>query len=476
MNIEQKDKERIVLALAAIIIIALSWQFYARDATYWWDESTYIGIGRFIETRGEIGFWENFRPPIIPLTIAILEIFKIPAPFERLIVSTTFSILLFFLTIKLAKKTEKETAHWALLLLLSAPVIIKLSPRLLSDIPSTAIIALSAILLFSNKKIPAGIIHGIAIMTRFPQIIYTPAFLLYIWHEAVIQKTRESIIKSTKKSIQYIIGISIILAPYMIFQKIKFGSFTHFMFYAQEVPKIGSAKLFPTISTFYFSYLTMTAILLPALIIGIIYYAKNYKTEKEGVFLTTATILMIGYLTQFPYREDRFLVMAMPFIAVISAKGLKIIINIAKNFKTENAILAIAVIIITMMIGQGIAQAKISMGEYTSQEKEYYKKISEIKTQKGQIILMAETDALALTRQKIKFLGGIQYAIGELKRLKPITAAFAWNNCTYACPANDEKCEKEKILFNEELEKMRISWKEKIGNCALTIYEISDEK
>ncbi len=470
----KKNRERTVLIIASIIVIALGINFYAKSATYWWDESTYIGMGRFIETGGSIGFWENFRPPVIPLTIALLEMFRTPTEVERLVISSVFAILLLYATLKLAKKNDEETAHWALLLLITAPVIIKLSPRILADIPSTAIITISAVLLFSNKRMPAGIVHGIAILTRFPQIIYIPAFTIYIWWDAITNGTKENMLKAVKQTMQYVTGIGIIVGVYTAFQKIVFGSFTEYIFYAQAVPKIGSAKLFPTITTFYFSYLATTILLLPLLIIGIIYYTKNYKTEKKGIFLTIATALMIGYLTQFPYREERFLVMALPFIAVISAKGLKIVQKILRNAVSagaEKAFTIIVIVLIVIMTMQGISQAGLSIGQYTPQEKEYYKKISEIKTKEGEIILMAETDALALTKQKIRFLGGIQYARKELERLKPNAAAFAWNNCTYACPAGDLDCDEEKRMFNEDLSKLKITWNATIGSCTLAIYE-----
>ena len=429
-------------------------------------------MGRFIETGGTIGFWENFRPPIIPVIVSFLELFNLSAPTERFIIATIFtSLLLIFQTI-IAKKIEPKITIWSLLLLLSAPIVLTLSTRLLTDLQSTVFILLATILLFSKKPALSGALTGIAILTKFPHIAYIPAFLLYFWHDTLLQRTKESFISSLQQSIKYIAGLALILAPYMIFQKIYFGSYLQFMISAQAIPKAIAAKIFPTLPTFYIYYLLATILIIPFFIIGTLNILKKYKTQKEEIFIFIATILMMGYLTTFPHHEDRFLIMVLPFITIIAGKGFTLLQEWTTRFHIQKIFTTITLIILIIMIGKGIITTTLTGGTYTPQEQEYYTTISQIQTKPGQYIIMAETDALALTKHKIQFLGGIQYARKEIERLKPNAKAFAWNNCTYQCATDDSYCHSEQEEFNKVLSTMTTSWNTTIGQCSLAIYPL----
>ena len=55
--------------MTLFLIFKLSLLFTYHDTR--WDESVYMGMGKYIYSNGQIGLWEDIRPIVLPLILGL---------------------------------------------------------------------------------------------------------------------------------------------------------------------------------------------------------------------------------------------------------------------------------------------------------------------------------------------------------------------------------------------------------------------
>ena len=137
-------KERKFFMLLLFAAIGINAYILSFSPAVWWDETVYIGIGKYIYSFGIDGFFEAFRPPILPLILgAIWKIGLNPIVFGR-ILSVLFFAGVLTLTYEIGKKFEnKFVGFYAALLFAITPFVYTYSKLILSGIPSAFFVILA---------------------------------------------------------------------------------------------------------------------------------------------------------------------------------------------------------------------------------------------------------------------------------------------------------------------------------------------
>jgi len=168
--------------VAQIVIIS-------NNNVLFWDESVYIGMGKFIFSSGSSGLWEPIRPLFLPLIAGTFWATGLDPIIYGRFLAAILSVGSIFITFLIAKKIFGKTeAIISVALLATAPLFFGFASFFLTDISST-FFALLALYLFisypeSQKHLFfSGMFLGIAFLTRFPQIIVLMSVLLFLVFE-----------------------------------------------------------------------------------------------------------------------------------------------------------------------------------------------------------------------------------------------------------------------------------------------------
>ena len=322
-----------------------------------WDESVYIGIGKYLYSGGEVGLLEDIRPIGLPLILGLFWRLGFNILKTGEIISILFGTGSIIMTYLLGKKLyNKNTGMISAVLLAFSPVFFYFSSFALTSIPSL-FFSLAAIYLFKEKKyFFSGLFCGITFLIRYPQgLLFASLVLLSI--------------KNFKDVKKIVLGFLCIVIPLLLYNLFMYGNFlqpfisasTH---QSNEVNSVLDSSILSKVHNFlyYFIELLKQNILSVFFFISILFYIK--KKEK---FIIIPFLYLI-YFTLINNKQTRFSIVFIPLIYIFSINYLLIKL---KRFKTKDIIIILvlsSLIYPTILIYQ---DTKLR-GEYVPQINDYY--------------------------------------------------------------------------------------------------------
>ena len=94
----------IILAVALIFRLFFEFQHYE----LWWDEVTYIAIGKNIFSYGELGLWEPLRPLFLPVILGFFWKIGLPVILAGRILTLMSTLIVIYFIYILGKKVFNE--------------------------------------------------------------------------------------------------------------------------------------------------------------------------------------------------------------------------------------------------------------------------------------------------------------------------------------------------------------------------------
>ena len=298
----------IVFAMVRFLFSRLTWHLVE------WDESVYLGMGKFIHTTGASGLWEIIRPIWLPFMLAGLPQERYVFFAELLIL--TFSIGIVYLTYLITKSYLNEKAGlFAAVFLALTPLFFFYSDRIYTGIPAGFFVLLSIYLFNKKKYIWCGAAIGMAFMNRFPAGILLPALMLSLIQEDF----RKTILDSSKVFIAFFVTI----VPNLMFNEIFYYSFYYPFVKASE----HQHNLFFSIGNivqnimYYPFVLIWQNPLIASIILGFIFF------HKRLIPVYLPFIMFLGYFTIIPNKQPRFALIFLPLVVILTTYGIARILN-----------------------------------------------------------------------------------------------------------------------------------------------------
>ncbi len=366
-----KHKEAILLYCLIIfaIIFKLYYFFKTIDQAIWWDEGDYLAIAKeFIAHRPLPEWWSHFtaiRPLFMSFVWSFSFLIGLSEPVIRFLTLLIPSILTILLTYKIGKDLYNKNVGLIASAMLSVYWVHHFyTYRLLTDIPALFFGVLSVYFFwckYITKKKNYGfylsIAFGvIAFATRFPLALVIFSILLYLFITNGLKIFKD-------KTIWKGIGIgALMLSPYLVyFIYTKFRLFT--FYFGEQAVSIKTPvwqaikEIIPMIPTLlhsvWFIGLIVGIISLYKLFIGFDLVIKQKTRELNAdlfVFLLAA-INLAFYVFIIRAANDRWLLMFIFPVFLISAKGIDFIGNILKKYSK-----VISVIIVFTFVLWGMYQ------------------------------------------------------------------------------------------------------------------------
>ena len=448
-----KQHKSIIIIIIIFLLIKIPFLFKFHE--FFWDESVYIGIGKYIFSLGKIGLWESIRPPIIPIILGFFWKINLTFLYEPLIILITAGII--FLSYLITQKLfNKKIAIYTAIILLLTHIFFEYSSYILTSIPSTFFGLLALYFLINkNNYIISPIFLTISFLTRFPQgILFLSITLVYLLFSLKDKKQIKNIIK--------VIAIFIlILSPYLIFNSIYYQNqdikpidkiFKPFIEASQHQSNIFESKN----TIFYFKEIPKHNILFLFSLIGIFFFFKNkdYK-DKNKTILFIIPLFFIIYLSIIVNKQLRFTIAFIPYLAIFSAIGINHFIKYI--FKKRSILKYIFLLIILIIVINN--QYDVSKDTYNSYRfrartppeiaSEFY--IPYISQLQEPILISDPTSIAYIDKKFIPYYQDLYTGNKIYEQNKNITKTIIYNQNPYPCLESDIVCKQFKQGFFEKI-------------------------
>ncbi|MBI3033422.1 glycosyltransferase family 39 protein [Candidatus Woesearchaeota archaeon] len=369
MEFDTKNLTKIIRIISVIILISfISFKLFAMATSFHdlgWDESVYLGMGKYIYSQGTHGLWEEIRPPLLPLIIGLFWKLKLPYILLADIMITLFAVGTIILTYICAKEILKKEDFLELLsitpplLLLSSELFLKQSYTIMTEIPAAFFILLTVYLYIKNKSpFLLGIIAALAFLTK-----YTAGFMMLSMGIILFfdnYDTRD-INRLCRKLIYFISGAAIMVTPFLIINGFLYqdsaGSWLYATIYPVVKAIIHQDNIMYAVSNpisnllFYPIVMVKENILFILGLLGAVFYffhSKSYFINKQrsGYLISLSILLYVIYLTFIINKQSRFILLILPLLAIFSAYVLSNIVITKK----ENMFFFV-LILVFMLVG-----------------------------------------------------------------------------------------------------------------------------
>jgi len=317
-----------------------------------WDESVYLGMGKFIYSNGTVGLFESFRPTMLPLLSGMgwkLGLNTVTFGRSLALIFSVANLVAFYFVSK--QFFKKRMAMLASLLLAIMPTYFIYTTQVFTGIIASFFVLLAFYFYLKRKYYWMSVFAGIATITRFPAGMFFVLFLIFM----IVKKEKLAVL--TKSILCFLVFIS----PYFII---------NYLF--------GNGLLSPVLSAlihqnnyvfqqdfgFYIKEMIMQALFLIFTLPGIYYVIKNKKWDLLLLFLVP-----LIYFTYIVNKQARFMNLFLPFVILVAVYGFyELLKNLKKSkvntfallaFLLISMILSISVIVNDLKLDTSIEEFKI---------------------------------------------------------------------------------------------------------------------
>jgi 4-amino-4-deoxy-L-arabinose transferase-like glycosyltransferase len=463
------NKKKCLIGIILFTYLLFIIWFSFNDISVWWDESVYIGMGKYISSFGSLGMWEIFRPPLLPLIYAFL--FKLNAPLilagKVIVIISSLGSL--WLAYTIGESIKKGSGIFCSIFLMITPVFFLYSRVPMTDVVSI-FFALATLYFFSKEKyLLTGILISLTFLLRFSQcLIILPIGITLIYetyNKNYILWVKELFVKM----FFILLGFSILVVPYLISNNILYGNILEPFILANRAVSLSSevhdlGKLYYAKELLVIAPFLYLAVLSPIVFLKKEFFENTKHKKILFLILITALIFLLYFFWQ-PHKELRYSLAFVPYLAILSSIALVFILEFFKKRK----------LIIFLFI--------VSLFFLTYNYRDYFKDNNGyryiplniyLNTLKGSYL---STNPLPVVFGEIKILSLFERALVFKslfeKNLNIIDGIFI-KDCDIFCKEKDETgfCYKDLVNINDIINKSKFkkSYEVVIDQCTFSVY------
>lgn len=340
-------------AISFIILSAVVFKtfLFFRKFHPWWDFGVYLGMGKFMFSLGSSGLWEPIRPVLWPAFLGLLWRAGLdPVAYGRLagiLFSAGITLLVYVIAMR---EYGRLAAVFAGAISAFSSITFFMSLRLYTEVPSAFLLLLSFYLAARQREFISGLMLAFAVLMKFTSIVFAAALLLSF----LGGKTR------VRRLLYFSAGSGLILVPFMALNQAFYGNFLYPFTEASSIigSVVGCNVIHYQSWWFYLVRLPLDNIFLIFAIFGGYRAAASRKPFRLS--LLAAFLLPFIYFTSLSCRLERYMVVFIPFAAILAGDGL---CAVMKKMKLEGYVVAIASITLLVSVS-----AAFSMAYYESND------------------------------------------------------------------------------------------------------------
>lgn len=309
-------KKGLIILLMVSLIIRIVLLFHAHEV--WWDASIYLGMGKALFSHYQIGIWEPLRPILWPLVLGSLWGLGLDPIFFGNIIQIILSLGIIYLTYLIARHYRNENeALIAAVIIAFTPIFLEFNFRLYTEIPSVFFGLLAVYLLRKEKYATSGFLTGLSFLAKFPSGI-----------AIVIQ----ALFTEFKKIKNLILGFLIAIIPYLIYNYLRYNDAFLPIKEGKYIIQYAGIWLFQQSWDFYLKEFLRQNIFYLFAILGLLLIFK-----KRTAIIPLTGLALLAYFSLEPHKEPRFMILFLPYFAIMAAHGLS-------KIKIKNLALIVAIV------------------------------------------------------------------------------------------------------------------------------------
>ena len=323
---------------AGIFLLALIIRliYYFKAPVIWWDEAIYVGMAKNLFSNGILGYWENFRPPVLPITLGVGWFVGIPVLLWANIIQLTVSLGAIFMVYVLGEKIYKHSGIVAAAILMAMPVFLDFGDKILTSIPATLFALIAIWMVYKKKWYLAGLFLSLALLTRYVMGMVTLAVgisVIISWLLSKNKLSEENINKYIKKVGYLILGFATTVLPYLIINQFMFKDALYPFKEGSRVFSQYNNWLYDLGIMHYINQLFIQNYLLIFFIVGLLVFVllKKWNEPAWNSLLLSAAFLAIYFFSMI-HKESRFMIPVWIMLSVFAGFGIIWIINLAKKY------------------------------------------------------------------------------------------------------------------------------------------------
>lgn len=438
-----------LFAVAELSIIAHIW-----NKPLIWDTAIYLAMGKYLFTGGAIGLWEVFRPPLLPVLAGRLwKAGMPPVGFTRFVAFTISFTGLAGIYWMVRDLYSKQEAYITVGLIAGTFTYFWWSNALLTGIPASILVFTSLYLAHKQRYLIAGLVGGLAFLTRFPSAVLGPAAVAFIAYSYYRKDDYRAMIRNAGL---YTAGFFLVATPYLAAMQYFYGSFLEPFVSGIAVPASNADKY---LAGFYYLYNGIkTNPLLLGVLPGIYYAVKERQTEVYGFLF--AFVALYGFFSVFPHKEVRFILLFLPIMALFAARGY------SRHLNNYRSVVMLALIGLTIVGSFGMTY--YDNRSVNEDAVKYYRAHSNLSG------VVAANDASIMAYGDIKYFALPPSTLeGSYERAQEQADYFSINSCAWYCTPSIENCEAKIASFEKSLEnRYNKSFEHRGRYCNYSIYRI----
>ena len=343
-------------------------------------------------------------------------------------------------------------------------LMLKISHQLLVEILAVFFLLLGFYFYLNRKNFISGIVFGLAFLTKFPAAVFL--FVIFIVEGFYLFFNKGKSSENLKKFIHIGFGFILVSLPYFLFNYSIYNDFLFPLKSAQYVIDnvVGCNVLHKQPFYYYITLLIKDNFLFAFFVIGVIFIFLN-KNKISNIQISSYVIVFLVYFSKLSCKTERYPILALPFIAMVSGYGIIGIFS-RLNRKYINTVLMF-VFVISLSLASNYALETIQGKSYNP---EFYYYLYDKKTD-GEILTTNPLIA-AYSDRKLNLIyyplynsSRIDYYIWYIGRNKSKISYIFVNTEDIPCNPKDAECPKKTVQFINLLKaNFKIEYYGKINN------------
>lgn len=323
-NYIKENKKNVSLYILLFLAFCIYTYYALNYKLIWWDEAVYIGMGKYLATMGQIGFWEFFRPVVFPIFYGIIYTLHLPLVFFGKMAVVCSTVGLIYLAYKNGEEAKIGSGFWAGIFVFMTPVVFYFSKIALSDIISAFLATIALHFFIKRKDFLSGLLIGLAFLTRFPQGLILVAILASLLYREY-NKEEFYFKRVFKAGLKIMGGFLILVIPYLVSNYFLYGGALRPIQDASSVILLYNYLYFKGLWYYVFE-LWFSAPFLFFSIFSVVLIFNQFKkdaiknTPLVSVFITSL-IFCIYFFIQ-PHKELRYSIAFIPYVAILAGVGI----------------------------------------------------------------------------------------------------------------------------------------------------------
>ena len=339
--------------------------------------------------------------------------------------------------------------------------------------PLAMALSLTAIYIFITNRslVLAGILLGLSVLAKFPQGIVFPIFVLTIFvrQKRISEKIKETILLTG--------GFLLVLLTYGYLNQLYLGN--------SLAPLKAGAWIVTTATWLYGSgvsyYFIHFFLMYPLFLLfgGYMYLfikdsIQNKRIDNSYSFLLLSLCLItIGYFLTVPRKEPRYLVVIVPYLALLSIETARRIYHWLCQ-QQRPAFSPASFVIVCVALSIIFIPGPLSF-EKTIYPEELREQLTETTTQLPTI--SSNPLPAAYANNKVIPLGNMEFASAVYAENKKSAGLLLLTDCDLICPPDDHLCQSQKEEFIQRVDKEnQLIFHKTIKSCTTSFYDLKKEK